>query len=232
MNPPIRSQVEIDLILNRGNNAIADIGYALIGLGKRGLTLVDVEFRDMAYRLILLRAYLKNLVDVNGDFRLWYTSSTNEKIFNIMLNAVVQLSGAYSGPGVPLIRGKRIPLTIGVINNSTINVYNISGGGAVFSNLDVDSPNGVVDTIPITSIREFVYWIYKVRGSNSGEGSRSGTILATIRGSSVDWREDRAPDVDGITTPLTFTVAINGANLELIGVASTDNWIVQGNRLS
>lgn len=227
---PIRSTDEINLILNKGNNALASLGLDLVGDMKRGLQLDDTDYRDKVYRLILLRAYLKNIVDVNGDFRAFYPA--NEKKFNIMLDAIIQLSGAYNGPGIPLIRGKRIPLYFyPSASGNVTQVIVTTLPGIPFSNLDVDSPGEVVDSFSASSANEFVVYNYSVRGSNMGEGNRSGQIIASYRGGAIDWTETKTPDVGGITTPVTFTVAITAGNIELTAVTSTNNWVVKGSRL-
>ena len=129
MSIPIRSSEEISLIINKGNNAIADIGYDIIGDAKRGAQFSDSDFKDKIYRLILLRTYLKNLVQDDGTLKLYYQSSTNEKKLNNLLDAVNQLSKGFAGPGVPLIRGKRIPLL--VYSNMTSALGSLPVGGTV-----------------------------------------------------------------------------------------------------
>lgn len=232
MGAPIRSSAEIALILNKANNAIADIGYDIMEDAKRGDDLSETSFRDKVYRLILLRAYLKNLVaPEDGDWRAWYTSSVNEKAFNIMLDAVIQLSGIYSGPGIPLIRGKRIPLYFYPSSSGSVTIVtSVSSNGVAFENLDVDSPSEVIDSFAASEGREFVVYNYKVRGSNGGEGSRSGMIIANWRGTSIDYAETKTPDVGGITTPVAFSVQVNSGNVELVATVSTNNWIIQGTR--
>jgi hypothetical protein len=231
MAAPIRSSAEIALILNKANNAIADIGYDLIGDAKRGDDLSETTFRDKVYRLILLRAYLKNLVaPEDGDWRAWYTSSVNEKIFNTMLDGVIQLSGIYDGPGIPLIRGKRIPLYFYPSTSGSVTTVVVASGTS-FENLDVDSPSEVIDSFPASEGREFVVYNYKVRGSNGGEGSRAGQVIGCWRGTSIDFTDiPSTPDVGGITSPIRFEVQSNSGNIELVAYVSTNNWVVQGTR--
>ncbi len=233
MNPPIRSQIEIDLILNKGNNAVADIGYEIVNMAKLGIDLDDTEYRDKVYQLILLCSYLSNLVDQDGNFKLWYTSAANEKPFNVMLDAVIQLSGAYAGPGIPLIRGKRIPLYFYPSESGAITYIYVTGlAGVPFQNSDVDTPGEVVDSFAASSAREFVIYNYSVRGSNGTEGNRSGVIVASLRGTDVDWYEIKGPDVGGETTQLTWSIAVTAGNIELTAEVTTNNWVVRGTRIT
>ena len=120
MSVPIRSSDEISLIINKGNNAVADIGYDIVGDAKRGAQFSDPDFKDKIYRLILLRTYLKNLVQQDGTLTAYYQSSANEKKLNTLLDAVNQLSRGFAGSGVPLIRGKRIPLMLSALGSLPI----------------------------------------------------------------------------------------------------------------
>ena len=148
MSIPIRSSEEISLIINKGNNAIADIGYDIIGDAKRGAQFSDPDFKDKIYRLILLRTYLKNLVQQDGTLKLYYQSSTNEKKLNYLLDAVNQLSRGFAGSGVPLIRGKRIPLTVSPVNPlALIPAGGIAGQGLKkLSSTDYDTGWGPIIT--------------------------------------------------------------------------------------
>lgn len=239
MAAPIRSQVEIDAIINKANHSIADLGTEIIGLGKQGEQFTDVGFRDLAYRIILLRAYLKNVLDpTTGELKLYYTASANEKKLNVLLTAIAELSNKFSGPGIPLIRGRRLPLYYYPSSNSLSSGSNSNSGGpatpggVTFQNINVETPGEVVDSLDATS-SEFAYYIISVRGTNSGEGSRLDII-------GVMWRDSESPviteyrggDVGGTTAGVTFSAALNGASIELTCNVPTDGWIIRGTRIS
>jgi hypothetical protein len=239
MAAPIRSQVEIDVIINKANHSIADLGTEILGLGKLGKQFTDVDFRDLGYRIILLRAYLKNVLDpVTGELKLYYTASANEKKLNVLLTAIAELSNKFSGPGIPLIRGRRLPLYYYPSSNSLSSGSNSNSGGpatpggVTFQNINVETPGEVVDSLDATS-SEFAYYIISVRGTNSGEGSRLDII-------GVMWRDSEAPviteyrggDVGGTTAGVTFSAALNGASIELTCNVPTDGWIIRGTRIS
>lgn len=236
MNPPIRSSTEINLIINKGNNAIADLGNDIIEDAKRGLQLDDTDFRDKVYQLILLRAYLKNLVNKeDGLIKAYYLASANEKRLNILLDGVVALSKAFDGPGIPLIRGKRIPLYFFPSDSGQTSGGGGSPaqpGGVTFQNLDVDAPGEVVDTID-ASASEYAYYIIDVRGNGAGEGSRLDIIAVKWRGSNAPvLAEYRGADVGGSTAGVTFSAALVGGFIQLTANVPTDNWVIRGTRIS
>lgn len=238
MNPPIRTTIETATILNKGNNAVADLGYDVMQDAKRGSDLSDTEFRDKVYRLILLRAYLKNLVNPeDGEFKAYYLTSGNEKKFNILLDAVVQLSGAFSGPGIPLIRGRRnslvfYPSASGPSSGGGGTGGPANPGGVTFQNLDVDSPGEVVDIWDAAS-SNFAFYVVNVRGSGPGEGSRLDIVTVNLRDSNTPVVTNyRGSDIGGTTVGVTYSAAINAGNIELTANVPTDNWSVQGVRIS
>lgn len=241
MAAPIRSAEEITLIINKGNNAIADVGHDLIGDAKRGLQLDDLEFRDKVYRLILLRAYLKNITAIDGTTRLYWTSSTNEKAFNVMLEAIQQLSKSAAIGSIPLIRGRRIPLTIYPMDPG--NGGSVGGGGSstggpatpggvTFQNLDVSTPGEIIDTIDAAST-DYAFYVIYIRGSGGGEGSRLDILGVSWRGTATpNITEYRGADIGGSTAGVTLSAALNGGNIELTLNTPTNGWSVKGNRIS
>lgn len=238
MGAPIKSNEEITVILNKGNNAVADLGYEIVGDAKRGLQLDNLDFRDKVYRLILLRGYLKNLVKPeDGDWKNYYLASENEKKFNVLLDAVNQLSKGYGGPGIPLIRGKRIPLLVYQTNPGNSSVPTSTGGpatpgGVTFQNPDIDAPGEIVDSIDAASM-DYAFYVIRVTGSGPGEGSRLDIIGVNWSGSNTPViTEYRGADVGGSTAGVSFSAALNGSNIELTCNVPTDNWSVKGNRIS
>lgn len=235
MLPPIRSQVEIDAILNRGQHAMASLGLDIAEDSNRGEQLTDVDFRDKVYRLILLRAYLKNLLNpITAELRLYWTDANNEKKLNILLDAVVSLSGIFGGPGIPLVRGRRGGLQFWPSGSGpTSGGPNLSNpGGVTFQNLDVDSPGEVVDSITANG-NEFAFYIVTAKGTNSGEGSRLDIIGVTWSGGSqpvvTTYRSD---SVNGYTTGVSFSAAVASGVMELTCNVPTDGWIVRGTRIA
>ncbi len=226
----IRSSTEITQIINRSQHAVADLGTQLVDEEKRGIISTNVNHRNKMNRLILLRAMLHNILDDDANVRAYYTVNLTK--FNLILDGLVALSQSFNGPGINII-GVRRNLLFYTSTSSGSTTPTVPGGVTAFENLDVDSAGAVVDSFSASSAREFAIYYYKARGSNGGEGTRAGMIIATWRGTDVDWTEiPRTPDVVGITSPITFTFAITAGNAELTAVAATDNWIIQGTRIT
>lgn len=233
MGAPIRSSTEITLIINRAQHGIADLGIDLVEAAKRGEDSAnDSEFRDKMYRLILLRIYLQNILDDNGDVILFYQDADNEKLYNKILDGIARLSQFYGGSSIPLITGKRIPLYFFPSTGATV-INQITGTGQIvtFENNDVDAPGEVVDFFPVATLSR-AFYSYDVYGQGGGEGARSGMIIVNIRGSSVKLIELQTGDNGGITSPITFTGAVVSGNFELTANVSTDNWVVRGSRIT
>lgn len=239
MAAPIRSQTEIDNIINRANHTIADLGLEIINEENQGIDITDVDHRDKVYRLILLRAYLKNILDpTTAEPRLYYEASANEKPYNVLLDAIVSLSKVLDGPGIPLIRGRRMPLYYFPSNSgaSSGGSSNSGGpatpGGVTFQNNDVDSPGEVVDRLDASG-SEYAFYIVNIRGTGSGEGSRLDIL-------GVNWRNADTPvitnyrgnDVGGATSGVGFAAAIVDGNLELTVLVPTNGWVIRGTRIS
>lgn len=239
MAAPIRSQTEIDQILNRANHTIADLGLDIINAANEGKDISDVSYRDKVYRLILLRSYLKNITDpTTGTTKLYYLASANEVRYNKLLDGIVALSGILNGPGIPMIRGRRAPIlyfpsTSGAsTGGSSSSGGPATPGGVTFQNTAVDTPGEVVDILDASG-SEYAFYIVNVRGSGVGEGSRLDIL-------GINWRNAADPvitnyrgnDVGGVTTGVTYSAAIVDGNLELTCNVPTDGWVVRGTRVS
>jgi len=230
MGAPIRSQTEIDQIVTRGQHTIADLSNDLVAEEKRGIDSTDRDHRDKMYRLILLCAYFANLLNPDGDIKNYYLDAGNEKKLNNILDGIVKLSRIFDGPAIPRLGSINQPLLF----------FPATGGStpaptpdslARFSST-VNSPNGIVDSFNVAIAQEFAVWYYNARGSNPGEGSRAGMIVADWRDSaSADWYELPASDVGGITSPLTFSVSISSGVVQLVATVATNNWSIKGVRI-
>ena len=147
-----------------------------------------------------------------------------------MLDGIVKLSGIYESPAIALLGGINIPL---IFTGQAGNATQIPSSTYLteFANSDVSGAENA-DSFTATN-GNFAVWIYSVKGSNGGEGSRSGLVIAIWQGSSLQWCEPfRTPDVVGITTPIVFSVSMASGTVNLIATASTNNWSVRGLRLN
>ncbi len=236
MSAPLKSAEEISLIINRGQHAIADIGLSQVKQGKRGINQGNTAFRDDMYRLILLRIYLQNILDDDGEVIPYYEDADNELKFNKLLDAIARLSQFYGGAAIPLLTGKRIPLSFFPSTAGSTGAP-VSGGPAVpggvtFQNLSVDSPGEVIDTLNASS-SEYAFYIVNVRGTGAGEGSRLDILGINWRGASDPVITNyRGNDVGGVTTGVTYSAAIVDGNLELTCNVPTDGWVIRGSRIS
>lgn len=238
MAAPIRSSVEIAAILNKGKNAIGDIGHDIIGDAKRGDEFDDLEFRDKAYRLIFLRGFIKNIVDPStGEINAYYSSTTNEKKLNVMLDAIVQLTQTLGGPNsIPLIQGPRIPV---VFYPSTSGASSAGGGtggtaspgGITFQNVSVSAPGEVVDSWD-ASANTFAFYLVEAIGSGVGEGSGFWVVSVSVRGSNTPVLTTyHSGGIGGSIAGVSFSAALNGGQLELTANVPTDGWLVRGTRI-
>jgi len=233
MGAPIRSSEAIQVIINNGQHAIGDLGLEIIALTKTGVDNTDSDFRQLQYRLILLRIYLQNMLDENGDVIAYYQDPLNEKKANNLYTGIAKLSGLYGGPFIPKITGNQIPLTYYPSSNTYINQSSESiPGGITFENTNVDAPGEVIDSID-SSVSTYAFYIATVIGTNPGEGSRGSVILVTWRGLNQPVVTEYAGgDVGGTTAGVSFSAALVGSNIELTCNVPTDNWIVRGSRIS
>lgn len=227
----IRSATEITQIINRSQHAIADLGTELVDEEKRGITSADTAHRDKMYRLILLRALLHNILDDNANVRLFYSAAANEIKFNKILDGLLQLSQSFDGPGINIIGVRRNLITFTGSGGGSGGGGQANPGGTTFQNLGVNSPSANIDSFNAND-STFALYIYSVLGTNSGEGSRTGTIIASWNGSNTpNYAETRTADVGGITTPITFKVELVSGQIQLNAYTTTNGWIVKGVRI-
>ena len=237
MAAPIRSSIEIALIINKGQHAIGDLGNELRDERKRSITSKNPAHRDKMYKLILLRIYLQNILDDDGNIKLYYQSTDNEKKFNKILDGIASMANIYSGAAIPLLTGKRIPLAfypstagIGTGGSPNSGSGEADPGGTTFGPVTINSPSGVVDSFD-ASASNFAFYLYSAYGVNSGEGSRAGILMVTIRNGVATLAEPRTPELGGITSPIDFDVSVAGGQLTLTATVSTNGWIVKGVRM-
>lgn len=231
MSFPIRSQTEINFIINSGQLTIADLGIQIVQEEKEGLDSSDRDHRDKMYRLILLVSYFQTILNDSGTLNNYYLDANNAKQLNYMLDAIVKLSGIYNGPAIALLAGINIPLIFVSTGSSSSSPIPPSGFVTEFDDLSVSSPSSIVDSFAATN-GNFAVWFYSAKGSNPGEGSRSGVIIAIWQGSAVDYFQLTGPDVVGITTPIIMSVTLLSGVVNLLATTSTDNWSVRGLRLN
>lgn len=229
----IRTSVEIQLIINRSQQALGNLGLEIVKEKKRGLTVTNRDHRDKVYRLILLRAYLQNFLLPDGSILAYYLAPANEKKFNNILNGLVNLSKGFNGPAIPLLGRKNIPL---LYYPGTSGASSTAGGGPAIPGgttfqATVNTPSALVDAFD-ASLSSFGFYIISVSGSGSGEGSRTSIMSATWRGSSTPaYTETKTEDVGGITTPLTLKVELVAGKIQLNAYATTNAWTVTGVRI-
>lgn len=228
MGAPIRSQTEIDLIVNKSQHAIGDIGYRMMEAAKRGEDSTNEDtFRDDMFTLMTIRAMLKNILDDDGNIKAFYDDATNESKLNQILDGLARMALVYTGSAIPLLTGKRIPLYYYPTSNNPVIGGGGSGNFARFENDDVDAPGEVVDSFD-SNTSQFALYAVTVIGSG---GSRTSLLLVVIRSGSADITEIKTQDVGTSTDDLTFTVALNGSTLELTAATSSNNWTVKGVRI-
>lgn len=232
MSLPIRSQDEIEIIIYRGQLTVASLGLELVREEKRGLTYnTSKSHQDKIYRLILLDIYFENLLQDDGTLTVYYQDPLNVIRLNLMLDAIVKLSSIFTGPAIPLPNTINIPLLL-IGGSSSPSPGPSSSFITEFGNSDVDSPSETVDSFAATN-GNFAIWVYSVKGSNGGEGSRGGMVIAAWQGSTLNWSEAfQSPDVVGITSPIAMSVTLTAGTISLIATASTNNWAVRGMRLN
>jgi hypothetical protein len=227
----IRTDTEIDQIITRGQHTMADLGLEIVNERKQGIDPDDVDHRAKMYRLILLLAYFRNILNSDGELKEYYTDSANEIILNKVLNGIVRLSRIFDGPAIPKLTTNNLPVIL-MPSDDEGGSSSTSTGITRFSNTDIDIGTENLDEIQLNATEDFAMWVFSVVGSNSGEGSATVTMTASVRGGTLsDKNESRTPDVGGITSPITFDVDISGSLLRLRATASTNNWSVRGIRI-
>ena len=175
----IRTQQQIDTVINRSQHALADIGNQIAELLKAGVEDTDSEVTDLVYRLEISRAALQVLLTPEGDVKAYFTAPSNEKKFNAILGVLQRLSGYFDGLAIPLLGRRNIPLALypsssgGGGGGGTV-----SPGGTTFQNLSVDAPGEVIGIFDANA-SSFAFYIYSVKGQNPGEGLRTGIFTVS-----------------------------------------------------
>ena len=234
MGLPIRSSIEIQAILNKSQHALADLGLQVISEAKRGIQITNRDHRDKVYRMILLRIYLMYILDDTGNLTNYYTSSTNEKKLNQILDGLVHLSKSFDGPSIPMLGTKNLPLVY-YPGSSGANSNSAGGGpatpgGTVFQGT-ANSPSTLIDTFN-SSLSSFAFYIVSIAGNGAGQGSRTSIVSATWRGSNAPvYNETKTEDVGGITSDVTLKVELAAGNIQLNAYTVSDGWTVSGLRI-
>lgn len=236
MGAPIRSAEEIEQIINRGQHAIASLGLEIVREFKLGYDNTDPEFRQLQMRLILLRVFYQNILNVDGEINNFYSAAVNEKAENNILTGILKLAGIYSGPAIPKLTGDNLPIYFFPSSSGTSTGGNSGGqatpGGITFEAFGVDTPGEVVDRIEANT-SNYAFYIINVYGNGVGEGSRGGVLLVTWRGNNAPVvTEYRGADVGGSTVGVSFSAALVSGYIELTANVPTTNWTIRGTRIS
>jgi hypothetical protein len=93
-----------------------------------------------------------------------------------------------------------------------------------FENIDLDTGTEDVDVFD-ASLAHGVEWDVVIR---KGINRKRAKIGATWEGININW--DQFNTIELGTIDVTFDVDINGGNVRLRGIATSDDWIVSGNR--
>lgn len=233
MSAPIRSAEAVQTIINKGQHAIADYGLEIVRDAKNGVDNSDPLFRQKILKLVLIRMFLQNILNDDGELTNYYDDSANEKKLNNILTGILKLSGLSGGSAIPKLTGINIPLVYYPSSNSYTSVNSeATPGGITFENTNVDAPGEIVDTID-ASTSNYAFYIMNVIGTGPGEGTRSCTLLVTWRGNNTPTIAEYAgADVGGSTVGVTFSAAYNAGFIEITANVPTDNWIIRGSRIS
>jgi len=227
----IRTQVEIDNIINRSQHALASIGSRMIENLAAGMEESDRDIRDDTYRIEIIRTSLQVILTADGEVKQYFLASTNAKKFNAILDALQRLSGLYTGPSIPMLGRRNLPLYYYPSSSSSGGQQVVTPGGTTFQNLSVDSPGEIVDQFD-ANISSFAYYIWSASGQNPGEGNRAGFFAVTWRGTSIDISGDPGtPDVGGSTVGVSFSAAIVSGRVQITCNVPSDGWVVRGVRI-
>lgn len=227
----IRTQTEIDNIINRSQHALASIGSRMIENLAAGMEESDRDIRDDTYRIEIIRASLQVLLTPAGDVKAYFLADVNAKKFNAILDALQRLSGLYTGPSIPMLGRRNLPLYYYPSSSTSGGQQVVTPGGTTFQNVSVDSPGEIVDQFD-ANLSSFAYYIWSASGQNPGEGNRAGFFIVTWRGSSVDISGDPGtPDVGGSTAGVSFSAAIVGGRVQITCNVPSNGWVVRGVRI-
>ena len=90
-------------------------------------------------------------------------------------------------------------------------------------NLDVDLAAAEIIASVVAASYSAVFFDYSIK---NGTNSRSGTVMVTHNGTSVDYTDVSTPSL-GDTSQVTFTVTLASSNINLVATTTTDNWIIK-----
>lgn len=92
------------------------------------------------------------------------------------------------------------------------------------------SPTGLTSNTVIVSFDKTIgsayYFDYWVTETSSGS-TRSGTVLAVWKNTTVEYSDTSTPDILGSTLGISFSVAINEPNIELTTLITSGNWDIK-----
>lgn len=96
--------------------------------------------------------------------------------------------------------------------------------------LNTVSPTGLTSNTAIVSFDKTIgsayYFDYWVTETSSG-ASRSGTVLAVWKNTTVEFNDTSTPDIFGSTLDISFSVAINDPNIELTAIITSGTWDIK-----
>jgi hypothetical protein len=179
-------------------------------------------------KIRLVATLLRYLRALQADSTL--TFEERQAIYQVL----IKLAGLYHIPTAPTVTTTRI---VNILfgqpgNDGAEGPPGPAGSGfPYFANTGVSAPLGIVDSLDKNDC-EGCSWNYYVVGGGVGEGRRSGWITANWNATtdtitSFQWHGD---DLDGTTTPVSFSVDIASGLVRLIANVTTPNWIIRGAR--
>ena len=108
------------------------------------------------------------------------------------------------------------------ITDNTNDIAAIEDNVKEIENLDIDTGTETIDSVTMST--GAVFWdVIKRKGNNI----RSGSILANVVNSTVEWSYSGFTNDNGSTGDLDFNVTYSGGDLILQGIATSDNWEVK-----
>ncbi len=229
----IRTSTEINVILNKAQQALAQLGVQISEAANAGVENIDPDQRDRIIRLETIRAILQTILTSDGAIVAYFSAPANAKKFNNILDGLAALSKQYSGPFIPMLGTRNIPIAFYGSGGSGGGGSGgpVTPGGTTFQNLSVNSPGEVVDTFN-ANISSFAYYMYSVQGVNIGEGNRSGFFILSWKGTDVTISGDvSTSEVGGNTDNVFFSAAIVSGQVQLTCNVPSNNWTVRGTRI-
>lgn len=114
---PIRSQLEIDVIIGNGQNTLGDLALTIVQQKNSG-RYDKRAHQDKIYRLILLDNYLRTIIDPDTEqIKPYLLLSENDTKLNKLLDAVYKLSDIFDAPAAPITGRRRLPLIFDALGN-------------------------------------------------------------------------------------------------------------------